>query len=94
MYLQGSYSVTLDDSLPQPASSATAKVDQFDSLLFAASSLDTLREHRVVLKNVSGPSQDSPIDIDYMLITAGNGDNQCAHDFESRVTMHVADFRR
>lgn len=83
------YSVTLD-GVHQPGLSAAANVDQFDSLLFTASSLNTGQEHQVVFGNVPGSSRDSPTDIDYMVITAGNGNDQCVFSVEHSIIVPTA----
>ena len=67
--------MTLDDVAPFSASSV-ASTDQFGTLLYSATSLDTNREHHLTIKNIYGSSQGSSIDIDYMIITAGDGNDQ------------------
>lgn len=70
VHVQTDYTVLLDDRAPF-TSSATASAAQYNTLLYSATSLDTTKEHQVVLVN----SQRS-LDIDYMIITAGDGNSQ------------------
>lgn len=65
----------LDGDLPFVASSM-AEVDQFNTLLYQASSLDTTQEHNLVIRNIHDSSQASSIDIDYMVVTVGDGNEQ------------------
>lgn len=51
--------------------SATASAAQYNALLYSATSLDTTKEHQVVMVNSQGS-----LDIDYMIITAGDGNSQ------------------
>lgn len=67
--------MTLDDDASFAASSV-ASTDQFGTLLYSATSLDTAKEHHLTVKNVYGSSQGSSMDIDYMVITAGDGNDQ------------------
>lgn len=69
------YSVTLDGGSPFEAS-ATAATAQYNVLLYSATALDVTMEHQVVLQNSQGSSQETSLDIDYMVITAGDGDLQ------------------
>lgn len=73
--VQDGYSVTLDGGSPFEAS-ATAATAQYNVLLYSATALDVTMEHQVVLQNSQGSSQETSLDIDYMVITAGDGDLQ------------------
>lgn len=73
--VQDGYSVTLDGGSPFEAS-ATAATAQYNVLLYSATSLDVTKEHQVVLQNSQGSSQETSLDIDYMIVTAGDGDLQ------------------
>ena len=73
--IQDGYTVSLDGSSQLDVSSTTV-ADQFNVLLYKAASLDATQEHQVVLTNAHGSSQGTSMDIDHVVITVGDGNEQ------------------
>lgn len=69
--------------------SATANVNQFNTLLYSTTSLDATKQHRLVIQNVHGSSQGSSMDIDYIVVTAGDGNDRCVCSLKLWVFIRV-----
>lgn len=66
----------LDGATPSDIS-ATSSGKEFNTLLYSATSLSTGQEHTLVVRNDGSSSpQGSSMDVDYMVITAGDGNAQ------------------
>lgn len=73
--MQDQYSVLLDGQAFLGNSSAN--VDTFDRLMFARDGL-AFGEHTVVFENAYTTESPSFVDLDYAIVTAGDGQNECA----------------
>ena len=73
LFSQAGYSVILDGNNTFQADASTDSTTEYNTLLYSATSLDTTKEHQIVLRNVQSSSGAS-LDIDHLLITAGDGD--------------------
>lgn len=67
---QGNYQSTLDGIVQN--SSAHADTAIFDAVLFSATDINTA-PHQLVLRNAPDASPNTAFDIDYMVITTGDG---------------------
>ncbi|KIP10533.1 hypothetical protein PHLGIDRAFT_232823 [Phlebiopsis gigantea 11061_1 CR5-6] len=68
------YAVTLDQTtVTANGNSGDGSVNLFNQLLFSQTGLDESQAHTVTLKNQYTTSSASWVDVDYMLVTAGDG---------------------
>ena len=69
--------MTLDQTtVTANGNSGDASVNLFNQLLFSKTGLDESQVHTVTLKNQYTTSSASWVDVDYMLVTAGDGNEK------------------
>ncbi|KAI0684588.1 hypothetical protein BC835DRAFT_616767 [Cytidiella melzeri] len=66
------YSVTLDGNVTVANGNSNSTASFFQSVLFQATDLDT-HQHRLVLQNAYTTPAPSYVDVDYVLVTSGDG---------------------
>ena len=71
------YAVTLDQTtVTANGSSGDPNLNLFNQLLFSQKGLDLGRQHQVVLKNQYTTPDPSYVDVDYIVITSGDGNEK------------------
>lgn len=74
---QDIYAVTLDQTtVTADGNSGSSTVNLFNQLLFSQDGLDLDKQHQVVLRNQYTTVDPSWVDVDYMIVTSGDGNEK------------------
>lgn len=73
--IQDMYAVELDNGTTTANGFSTTSL--FNETLFVQSGLDPAKPHTIALKNQYSRANPSFVDVDYMVVTAGDGNPEC-----------------